>query len=332
MIEGFLSWWVQQLLAAIPRFLRPADGPPDGTVATLLPDGGLRLARRRAGRMAAPVTVPAEADLRSVLGARPGRTVLAVPPEAMLRRTVDLPLAAERNLASVLRYEMDRLTPFNADEVDWTWAVRRRDKARNLVQLDLLLAPRALAAPVRAAFARAGHPLAALESSAGAIGLQGAGSAGRWRRRLLVAGAAVCAGLAVAAVSVPFVRQSLESRRVERRIAGVRPAVDRADALRRRVAAGTAGANVLAQQEAATGEALSVLALVTAALPDDTYLSELGWRNRQLSMAGQSAAAPRLIEALSREPAIRNPVFAAPVTRDEGARVDRFSLRAELAP
>lgn len=336
MIEGVLSWWLQHLLAWVPASLRASDGPTDGTAATLQPDGGLLLERRQGGRSSPIGSLAAGHDaaaLRRALGPRPGRISLLVPAAAMLRRPVELPIAAERTLGQVLRYEMDRLTPFGPDEVDWTWSVRGRDRARGRITLDLLLVPRTYAAPLRAAFAAIGHPLAALESPAGTVGLDRAASAGgRWRRRVLIAEGVACAALAVAAVAVPFVLQSLEARTVEARIQALRPAVDRADALRRRIAAGTAGADVLAAQAAATGEALPIVALVTAVLPDDTSLSELGWRNRQLTLSGQSAAAPRLIEALSRDPAIRNPVFAAPVTRDEAARLDRFSIRAELAP
>ena len=334
MIEEFLSWWGRHLLACVPAGLRTAEGAPDGTVAVLSPGGGLELARRRGGRLTPTRRVDPGQEigpaLRAALDGRPGRVTLAVPPGAMLRRPVELPLAAERNLGPVLRHEMDRLTPFNADEVDWTWSVQSRDKARNRLRLDLLLVPKALTATVCAGFRAAGAPVAALEGSAGVIGLDTAASP--WRRRLLAAGTVLCAVLAVAAVATPFVEQSLQLREVEARIAALGPAVAKAEALRRQIAAGTAGADVLATQTATTGEALQVVALMTALLPDDTYLSELGWRNRQVTMTGQSAAASRLIEVLSRDPAIHNPVFAAPVVRDEAAHVDRFSIRTEVAP
>ena len=40
-----------------------------------------------------------------------------------------LPLAAERDPERVLGYEMERLTPFGAEEVFWAFAVQLRDKA-----------------------------------------------------------------------------------------------------------------------------------------------------------------------------------------------------------
>jgi hypothetical protein len=48
-------------------------------------------------------------------------------------------------------------------------------------------------------------------------------------------------------------------------------------------------------------------------------------------MSGQSATAARLISALAADPAIRNPAFSAPVTRNETTHTDLFSIRAEAA-
>jgi general secretion pathway protein L len=227
---------------------------------------------------------------------------------------------------------MDRLTPFAAAELDWTWCDLWRDRARGQVRLALLLVPRTASAGVLAALRAAGAQPALLEGEEGTVPLDRASqSRARRRSRALAAGAAACGLLALVAAGLPFLRQSTDLRRVERRIQALRPDVDRVDALRRRIAGSVAGADVLAAQRAATGEVLAALALVTEILPDDTYLSEFGWRSRTLTLSGQSAAAARLIGALSASPTVRNPTFAAPVIRDEAARADRFSIRAEIA-
>ena len=144
--------------------------------------------------------------------------------------------------------------------------------------------------------------------------------------------AAVCAALALVAVGLPFVQQALAARRVEAQIKRLSPDVDKAQALRRKVASGAMGADVLANQRAATGNALAVLATVTDVLPDDTHLTELTLRGRVLTLTGQSAAAARLISALSAASILRDPTFIAPVTRNEMAKADQFSIRAGLAP
>ena len=87
----------------------------------------------------------------------------------------------------------------------------------------------------------------------------------------------------------------------------------------------------MARELERTGDPLQILATVTHILPDDTYLTDLSLRQRQLTIVGRSSSAPRLITGMSADPTIRNAAFAAPVTRVEGASVDMFSIRAEIA-
>ena len=73
------------------------------------------------------------------------------------------------------------------------------------------------------------------------------------------------------------------------------------------------------------------LAALTGILPDDTYLESLTLQHRRLAVTGRSARAARLIGLLAANPVIRNPAFAAPVTRaPEGG--DEFAIRAEVGP
>ena len=118
---------------------------------------------------------------------------------------------------------------------------------------------------------------------------------------------------------------------VETRIAAVRPRINTAEALRRRIAASVAGNDVIGSEHARVGDALHAIGTLTDILPDDTYLTGLTIQKRQVTMDGQSAAAAKLLTALSADPTIRNVSFAAPVTRsDSGA--DLFSIKAEFAP
>ena len=55
-------------------------------------------------------------------------------------------------------------------------------------------------------------------------------------------------------------------------------------------------------------------------------------RGRVLTLAGQSAAAARLIPALTAAPTLRDPAFSAPITRNEATQAELFSIRAMVAP
>ncbi len=349
MLKEFLAWWGAQLAGLLPPVLRARRiGSGNAIVADLAVAGGqpaiellARRNRREAslGRFAGTGAAATDA-LRQALSRRNdvGGAVLRVPASFVLDRQITLPVAAERDLDRVLQYEMDRLTPFSADEVFSAYHVEARDRARNRLSVRLRVVPRMTVAPYLAMLAQAGLRAASIE-------MQGETSPGRaiplsrevaggavWRRRGAWALATACVLLAVAAAALPFVRQQHQLHSVEGFIAALRPRVDEAETLRRRIAAAASGVDVIAAQRARVGDALATLAAVTDILPDDTSLTELTLSQRKLGVQGQSAAAARLIAALAADPAIRNPSFAAPVIRNDAGRADIFSIQAEMLP
>jgi general secretion pathway protein L len=332
----------------VPFRLRSGAALPDALLVTLLAPAGDALEAdfglRRRGKETAlgrfRLDAAALAGLPAALRRRPRRVALRPPPGALLEREVVLPLAAQRDPGGVLRYELDRLTPFAPEEVFWSWRQEGRDAVRGALRLRVSLLPKAaLQAPIEA-LRRAGLPPARLEATdadgeARAIPIDEAAGAptrrqGAWRRRGLAAAGIACGCLAVAAIALPFALQSLALAAADRHVEALRPRVAEAEALRRRIAEAKGGQDAFAAERARVGDALRAIAALTEILPDDTWLTELTLRQRKLTMAGRSAGAARLIGLLSADPTIRDAAFVAPVTRAESGGVDVFSMRAEL--
>ena len=328
MIGEFLTWWGQQL-----RSLWPGDGALQrgDLLQAALQGREVSVSLRRRGRTGElgryALTESGMAALAAALGKRRRPAELILPSQFLLERTVALPLAAERDPARVLRYEMDRLTPFSADELYWSWAATR-DRARAQLQVRLTMVLRGQVDAALEMLSRAGLQPSWLVSDSGHR-LALAAGAGAAQRRIRIGLAALCLPLAIAAVAVPFVQQSLESRRIEKRIAQSRPAVDRAEALRRAQAQAAGAVDVLAKARARFGDPLATLAALTNILPDDTVLTDLTLRQRTMVLNGQSASAARLIPALAADPDIRDPAFTAPVTRSDVLHADIFTIRAQ---
>lgn len=345
MLSEFLHWWAQQLRATLPARLTQAGGrEARGLVVVLSPGSAeppnVDVLARRAGREDALGRFALDADgiagLRAAKRSHEADALLRLPPDLLLEQSVMLPIAAERDPERVLHYEMDRITPFAAADLFWTWAVERRDRANGRLHVRLSLVPKARLARVLDDLAAAGLRPTALDASmpggpSRRIALDRA-QPSRWGAAGLVAAGVACAVLAIVAAAIPFVVQSNARARVEARIAELRPQVDQAEALRRKILGSAAGTDVFAQQRARVGDALGALATLTDVLPDDTVLNEMSMRARSVTISGHSAAAARLIPALAANPAIRNPAFSAPVTRNEGSRGEGFSIRAEVLP
>jgi general secretion pathway protein L len=139
-----------------------------------------------------------------------------------------------------------------------------------------------------------------------------------------------CGVLAVAAVALPFIVQSIAWTGIDARIEAMRPQVALAEALRKQIADNATLPHTLAAARVQAGAPLHSIAVLTDVLPDDTHLITLSLRQRKLTISGRSAAAARLIGAMAAQPLIHNPAFAAPVIRDEDNGGEKFSIRADL--
>ncbi len=324
------------IAAPVLRALRPAA--PDALL--FAPEaGGMRVGRRRNGRTE-PVAVVAPDAPPGVLRGLHARLRRAGPPTLvmaapLLIRQAVLPAAARTDLPRVLRYEMDRLTPFAADDVFFSHRLLEHDRARGQLRVELALAARSRVTPALDRLAASGIAPAVLE----APGPDGAvrrisvlradpGRAAR-ERGLTRLAAAACAALAIAVAAFPLVRQSLALAAAEDRIAALRTQVRQVEALRAQIAAGSAGAGQIAQARRQALVPLRLIGALTEAIPDDTWLTTLSLRQRTLLLEGRSSAASRLLAALSAEPALRNPAFAAPVLRGESGG-EIFAIQAEL--
>jgi len=343
MLNEIASWWLRQMQELVPeRWRQRAAGPANAAVFAWREPAGIQLLLRRdhketpLGRFGLD-----EAGLRkarSMLGNR-GRSeiVLRLPPGMVLERQVTLPLAAEQGLDRVVRYEMDRFTPFTADEVFYSYSLLGRDQARSRIVISIMLVPRARLASALETMRQLQLAPTMLEAAGSSgelqrIPLAAAGTGKlRWRGRGLVAAGVTCAALAVVVVALPFRLQAQARNEVEARIAALKPRFDQAEAARKKLAAFAEGGDVFGAEHARVGDALDAIATLTKLLPDDTYLISLVMQQRQVSLQGQSAAAAKLLSTLSADPTIRNAAFTAPVTRNATGD-DVFAIRAEIAP
>lgn len=343
----FWIWWRDHLLELVPghaerRLSRASDGlilgDAIGALDGLGPEASIAVSERRNGveqpRTRIPLDPSATEQIRTNAQRNRLRIVLRLPETQLLERDVTLPIAAERELGRVLFHEMDRFTPFAANEVLWSYEPLLRDRAQGRITARLSLVPRTAAAPLIEALGRAGLPVSCLEMTAAdgdrrRIPLdpseRGRNSSGRLTRLSLIA----IAVLLVAAIVSPFVVQSIGFDTVAARIATYQPVVAQVRQLRGTAAAGATGNEVIAEQRRVAGDALEAIALLTEALPDNTYLTGLTFDAGKLTMDGQSKSAASLIAPLTANPRLQDASFTAPVVRNT-LGLDSFSLKLRV--
>jgi general secretion pathway protein L len=345
MVRAFFTWWLGELADLLPqRFRRSAVGAADALVITPIGSLGhgvdaIAADLRRNGRETPLGRFGLGAIGLAELPRAAGRTtVLRLGEADVLGKTVNLPLAAERELDQVLAFEMDRETPFKAEELYWNHRIAAADRQSGRLSVRLLLVPKANLDLLLTALAQIGIQPSRAEIADGPdkgsyLPLNGNGNrAHHPSGRLLWAAAACCAALAVAAIVAPFIRQGLTLASLEREVAIGRAAAAEADSLRQEIERLSGSAGFVETERDKAGRPLAVLAAATHILPDDTYLTEMELRQRKVTLSGRSAGAARLIGALSADGEFRNPVFSAPVTRLEALRSELFTINAEVGP
>ena len=337
-LEGVLAWWVGQLLSSFWGWAPSGSAGSDTLVAEQSPLGVTISSRKINSKESSDHAL---GFIRTGGGGAAGLPArfrnapisLRISEGMLLRRDVTLPIAAERSLSQILTLDMDRLTPFNVNEMHWTWSILQRNRARGHLRVALFLVPRKSVDQAIALLRQENLMPVALEAADGQVTIRliTADRSDGVSRTLMRAAALACVGLLLAAITLPFAQQVIAGQRVERRIAVLKPQFDRADRLRRTIASVAAGTNVIAAQQAEAGDPLTVLALVTDALPDQTFLRELLLRGRVFTISGQSGNAARLIRALATTDLVQDPAFVGPLTRNEAAAADVFTIRATVS-
>jgi len=325
-LNDILRWWAMQMRDLLPR--RKTRRPtlalmlsgPDALYASLWPSE-----RPDTELSGTPADAHDPAALRSLAAQAGGRVVVAVPDAALLDTTVDLPATAERHLADIVRFEIDRLTPFRPDEVMFSADIVRRLAGKIVVRLRLV--PATVIAPALAALDSASLRARAIVSLDGdrTIPLDRPRARGT-RARVVVALACVAALMAA-----PFLHQQMALSETARALDEASPATRLAEGLRTRLDRALHGPAALVAETRATGRLPDILARLSDALPDDTYLTALTLKHRHLEFNGLSADAPALIGRLD-SAGFANAALSGPVLRAPDGKHDVFSARADLPP
>lgn len=263
---------------------------------------------------------------------------LLLPAAGVLRRVLVLPAAAEPRLREVLAFELDRQTPFSADQVSFEGRVLSRDLATQQLRVELLVLPRARLDAELAALGPLAPGLAGVdvvEDDGRRLGLNllpdAARAGGRDPVRRLHLGLAAVAAVALVGTLALTLHNRAE-RRDELRalVASANDQAREARLLRNQLVSSAQAANFLAATRAGRPTMLEVLDDLTRRIPDDTSLDKLAINGGNLVMVGQSRAAPALVALLEASPLVADPALSGVVQSDPRSGRDRFTLTARV--
>jgi len=256
----------------------------------------------------------------------------------VLHKEMKLPVAAETNLQQVLSFEMDRQTPFRANEVYFDWRMLPPGQDAGEIHLELLVAPRRAVDPLLEKLAARGLAPAGVDveqadriAGVNLLPVERRQNPLHPRARLNFA----LAG-AVVVLLIAVMVQSLGARAdrvflLEEAIAEVQDEARRVQRLKEQVADTSEAASFLTRKRSESPLAIEVLAEVTQLLPDGTYLDRLVVGEGSVVMQGKSGNAQQLIELVNRSDMFDAAGFQGSTRLDAASGLEIFEVSSQLS-
>ncbi|TCV91053.1 general secretion pathway protein L [Luteibacter rhizovicinus] len=337
-MDAFLGWWLGELRTFVPRRWRASLFPVRTwtTIERVANGWSVGSTEREEGTFVGDEAV---ASKQYVFSRDPETwVVLLLPSSVVLRRRLVLPLAARDSLHRVAAYELDRHTPFRADQVRYDVRALREPAPEGRFVAELLVVP---LATIDEVLRQSGEAGIALDAMCGtkpdiATGLNLLPPSGRrvrrkGRGRLNFALAGVATVLAFAAM-VGYVHNRDDALiRMRAEVAALRVETKSVEALRKQLNDGAGADGFFAARKSASAPVLAVLAELTQRLPDDTSVERVtiaadgtvGWQ-------GQSPQAARLVDALKGADTLGEPSFQGSIQTDPTTSKERFYMVAHV--
>jgi general secretion pathway protein L len=304
------------------RLKSARKGPP-------LPDVSFRISGGRP-------TPALPADWQAAFRGSQVATELA--PDHVLFRPLDFPKQAADFLDGMIRTQIDRLTPWSADEAAFGWsapapsgqerieltlAATSKQDIEPLVQFASGLGAQSLTAFASPAAGGGQAKIKVLDQSLRGAAFHGLDTSRTLRAVLLSAAAAAALSLLAGLYfgdSFDTEQQQL-MRRISQRRAALRLGPD-----------GGSAFGLLAKRKQSSPSTVVVLEALSKALPDDTYVTELRIDGDKVQVVGMTQDAPSLIRLIEKSPQFARATFFAPTTRAQNAPGEQFHIEARITP
>jgi general secretion pathway protein L len=269
---------------------------------------------------------------------RGSRVETQLGPAHVLFRPLDFPKQATDFLDGMIRTQIDRLTPWPAEEAAFGWsapspsgqerieltlAAMSKQEIEPLLQIASSLGAQSLTAFAAPPAGSGQQKIKVLDQSLRGAAFHGLDTPRTLRAVLLSAAAAV----AILLLAGFYFGDSFDSeqqqlmQRISQRRAALRLGPD-----------GGSAVGLLAKRKQSSPSTVVVLEALSKALPDGTYVTELRIDGDKVQVVGMTQDAPSLIRLIEKSPQFARATFFAPTTRAQNAPGEQFHIEARITP
>lgn len=341
----FFSWWTDELLSCLPAKQQAILRPTQRQLLVAIEDDTLHIFRRSGGQLEISREISLGPDgasddelsqvvQRAVAG--DANITARVPDDRILTRRIHLPMAAAENLRDVLSFELDRHTPFAAEDVYFDYTVVERDLEAQTIGVDVAIVPRMVVDEIVDTLAPLGLPpkkVVAWDADGSKIRAvfaqprsEGMGSTGRMTAAL----AGMVLILVVAVTYGPLTQKRATLAALETELAELQTKGRASQAMQAQLDAFRTKGVSLTRAKAAQPTVVETLFDVSQVLPDSAWVTQFKWDKGRISITGYSPNASELIELLEGSAHLSKVRFESPVTADARMNMDRFEISAQV--
>jgi general secretion pathway protein L len=338
--QGMLRWWVDGMTACLPERVRAVLFPARRQVVLEPSAHAARVFLEQGSDLEPLGEVGLDAAERGVLSSPAALgtedAVVRLPQGSVLRKELSLPAGVRENLRQVIGFEMDRLTPFTADQVYYDcWAAPGQPKGQKL-KIELAVVPAARVDPWLNLLREVGLRTVSLEApdawpGCNLLAPAQRGASGTGTSLLTWGLASLALLMLVGALALPLwqKRQILDDLARQLEVARKQAAV--VTGLRDKVEKSARSASYLLDRRQQTPVLVEILRELTERMPDDTWLQQLDYKAGNVQLRGESSQATALIGGLEGSPLFREVGFGSPVVQlASGMERFQLSLAAEV--
>jgi general secretion pathway protein L len=277
---------------------------------------------------------PISRQTRSLLERSSVDVMLA--PSRFIFRSLELPLGAREFIDGVVRSQIDRLTPWSANEAAVGWS-EPTDAGNGKIAIAVAATARSLVAPIARALMAARADQVRMSTWIGEGPTQmisvfaqdiGGGNGGQGLRRGLVVGLALSALAFAASLGVWLVDSGVDARMADLQ---KRIAERRSELMNRRGPAAEEALKALQARKWGAPSAVMILEELSKILPDDAHLTELRIESGKVQIAGSATDAPALIRLIEQSRRFTQATFFAPTVRGPNGG-ESFHIEAHIEP
>ncbi len=348
--KKFLRWWSRELSFLVPENIKRLVNEKQGFIV-IRPVGDqfeLTYVHHEVSESLASVSRnQAGQEQYKTLLANDDRlskasVVLRLTSRQVVQKELSFPSAAKENLYQVMAYELDRFTPFNAEQVYFAVQPLEGPNEPGQLRVNLLLTTREVLDDIYQEVRNMGCvPLFAdYEQAANDLTQRGDyyNLLPNWLREkttkssqlLHFALMGTVLLLLAAALALPLWFQYQTVDMLQAKIDKIEPEAKSIKAMQLEIDSIIEKTEKLIAEKNAAPPVVAVLDALSELIKDDTWLAYAQYSDGQLQIQGESPTAATLIAALEDSDYFANARFVSPVTQDKVSGLERFQIAVNI--